>query len=339
MGLLEGASSFGFDLDAESDAAGGWGFLGGAPVPLRRRIREEVARRAQQNGAPLNCDFPLSPGSRGPFERLRRIRTLRDFPAMLASCDGPNAFNRRFHAEHVETGAFAALQPGGAPGALADLVDPKGWIGVYAVAPFVMLIDHERLDGRPVPRRWSDLVDPVYRGEVVFGGWRPEGETRFHSVNTFFLVSMRRRLGLAGLKALLRNVPTLMHSAQMPRFAATSASVGSVYVLPWLLAQLCPRRSMTQVVWPEDGALAYPLWLTVQAHRQRELQPLVDLFYGADLAGYLNDNLYPALSPQSQPQIPASGVSWLGWDYLRSRHAAADHKAARAAFAEIVPCG
>ena len=92
------------------------------------------------------------------------------------------------------------------------------------------------------------------------------------------------------------------------------------------------------MIWPEEGALAYPLWLTVQAHRRAIFEPLIDLFYGAELAGYLNDNLYPSLSPHARPHIPPGGVTWLGWDYVRSRCAAADQKAARAAFAEIVPC-
>jgi ABC-type Fe3+ transport system substrate-binding protein len=336
MGFVDGASAF--DLDAESGAARGWDFLGGAPVPLRRRLREDVAQSLCQRGAPLACAFPLGQGGRGPFERLRQIRTLRDYPGMLVSCEGANAFNRRFHSNHVETGGFAGFQPANAPPELAGLVDPKGWIGVYAVAPFVLLIDRERLNGKPTPRRWSDLADPIYRGDIVFGGWRPEGATRFAAVNTFFLVNMLRRLGLSGLKAALANAATPMHSAQMPRLAGTSASPGGVYVLPWLLAELCPRRALTEVVWPEDGALAYPLWLTVQARRRAELAPLIDLFYGAELAAYLDDNLYPSLSPRGRAQIPRGGFYWVGWDYLRSRHAAADQKAARAAFAEIVAC-
>ena len=343
MGFLEGAARYVFDVDAMNGSPRGLDFLGSVPVPLRRHVREDVARTVARvsaaGGAPLKCAFPMGQGGRGPFERLRHIRSLAEFPGLLVSCDGGGAFNRRFHREHVETGAFAGCQPDGVAPQLRPLIDPKGWIGVFAVAPFVMLIDHARLEGRPAPRRWSDLTDPVYRGQVVFGGWRPEGERRFRVVNGFFLVNMMRRLGLAGLRAVLANVPTLIHSAEMPRLAGTRASAGGVYVLPWFLADLCPRRAATEVVWPQDGALAYPLWLTVQAARRRELAPLIDHFYGADLSAYFNRNLYPSLAPDAPLSLPQGGLAWLGWDYVRSRQAAADLKVARAVFAEIVPCG
>ena len=342
MGFVDRAERCVFDLDPESGAPHGWDFLGSVPVPLRNRVREAVAQTAPRcldtGGAPLKCAFPLGQGGRGPFERLRHIRALDDFPGMPVSCDGGNAFNRRFHRTHVEAGAFSGCQPDGAPPEMSQLLDPEGWMGVFAVAPFVMLIDRERLDGKPTPRRWSDLADPLYRGEVVFGGWKPEGERRFRSVSEFFLLSMLRRFSVEGLGRILANVPTLVHSAQMPRLAGTGASVGGVYVAPWFLADLCPRRAMTEGVWPEDGALAYPLWLTVQADRRRALQPLIDLFYGNELAAYLAENLYPPLAPCGRDAIPRGGLTWLGWDYLRSRHAASYLKAARAAFLEFVPC-
>ena len=90
-------------------------------------------------------------------------------------------------------------------------------------------------------------------------------------------------------------MPLLLHSAQMPRLAGTDASPGGIYIAPWSMADMCPRRKVTEVVWPEDGALAYPLWLTVKASHRKALDPLLRYFYGAELGRYLNANRYPAL--------------------------------------------
>ena len=118
------------------------------------------------------------------MDRLRFIRRLADFPHMLVSAEHGNAFNRRFFERHVMGGAFTSGQPDGVASAFADcgLVDERGWIGTYAVAPFVFLIDHARLDGRPAPRRWADLLDPIYRDMVVFSGWRREGRATVQRV-------------------------------------------------------------------------------------------------------------------------------------------------------------
>lgn len=329
------------DAGREVGEARGLDLLGTVPVPLRHRVRDGVAdllmRLRDGGNPPLKCCFPLGQGGRSPFDRLRFIRSLGEFPDMLVSCEHGNAFNRRFYRAHVANGAFSACQPADPAPVFVDagLIDPEGWIGVFAVAPFVLLIDHERLDGRPVPRGWADLMDPLYRDLVVFSGWRREGERRYRQVNTFFLLFMALRFGLDGLERMLRNVPALLHSAQMPRRAGTAASPGGIYVLPWSLADLCPRQAATEVVWPEEGALAYPLWLTVKRAHALRLEALVRHFYGPELADYLDHNRYPALRAGEEPAVPhGARLTWLGWDAVRDPAIARTIQAVRHCFLE-----
>lgn len=332
------AQPFG-DATLGRGAAEGWAFLGSVPVPLRQWVRDDVAevlnRHQAQGGPASRCCFPMGQGGPGPFQRLRFIRAFDAYPDMLVSADYSNAFNRRFHERHVEQGAFTGAQGAAAPVFTeSGLVDPKGWIGVFAVAPFVMLVDRRKLGGLPVPARWSDLLEPDYRGQVVFGGWRRDAGAPYRSFNKFFLLAMARAFGLDGVARLMRNVPALMHSAEMPRLAATNGSLGGIYVLPWALADLCPRRDDTLVVWPEDGALAYPLWLTAKADKQDELGHLLAYFHGARLGAYLNHNRYPALTPDL---APACGkLNWMGWDFVRHRGTARVLKAALSLFHEAM---
>jgi ABC-type Fe3+ transport system substrate-binding protein len=320
----------------------GWDFLGSCPAPLRMRMRDDLAdllrARATRGGERLKCCVPMGHGGRTPFERLRFIRDLDDFPKLLVSSDHGNAFNRAFHAEYVERGAFASLQPPGARKAFvkAGLIDPKGWIGVYAVAPFVLLVDNARLGGRPVPQSWADLADPVYRGEIAISGWRRPGEKVWRAYNQFFLLSLLRLLGENSLRDVLGNLAGLTHSAQMPRLAGTANSLAALYILPWSLADLCPRRDRTQVVWPREGALAFPLWLTAQAAHAKRIAPLADHFFTEKTARWLDHNLYPSLAPGAGGKMPL-GVSlyWPGWDFIRHRSTADEIKRACALFRDI----
>ena len=349
MGVLAAPTTIGLHISRPPGVFGdptasraqprGWDLLGNVPVPLRHLVRDGVAARVQplrrDGHAPLKCCFPMGQGGASPFQRLRYIRALDEFPHMLVSAEYGHCFNRAFHARHVEGGAFRAEQPNGVDAVFSEagLIDPKGWIGVFAVAPFVFLIDRARLGDLPVPRRWSDLADPIYAGQVVFGGWRRPGQSDYAGYNAFFLQAMAMELGLGGVARILANVPSLVHSAQMPRLAGTDASPGGIYVAPLSLADMCPRRHRTQLVWPEDGALAFPLWLTVKRSQRLTLAPLVDYFHGPDLARLLNANRYPALCPGQKPAMPAwAKLKWPGWDYLRHGDCAAELKAVRKLF-------
>lgn len=328
-------------LVAEAASPRGWDLLAGVPVPLRHRVRDGLAdvlaRHDRSTARPLACCFPAGPSGQRIFDRLRRVRALGEFPGMLVSADYGNAFNRRFHDRHVARGAFRAGQPGpvAAPFADCGLPDPEGVAAVFAVAPFVLLVDHRRLNGRPAPRRWGDLLDPLYRGQIAFGGWRRPGEARCAAFNRFFLLSMHRMFGAAGVRRLAGNVAELMHSAEMPRVAGSDASAAGVYVLPWSLADLCPRRRDTEVVWPEDGALAFPLWLTVKDAERERLDVLVRYFLGPELGRTLAANRYPPLCPDLPAALPPGArLSWLGWDTVRARGTADALRAACAAFFE-----
>lgn len=324
--------------------ARGWDLLGNVPVPLRQHVQggvaQVVADHRAAGGARWRCCFPMGQGGRTPFERLRFIRAVDDFPHVLVSAEHGNAFNRRFQRDHLRRDTFTAAQvpPDQDAFTRAGLIDPAGIIGVFAVAPFVFLVDHRRLNGVAAPASFADLADPAYRGQVVFGGWRRQGERRYSAYNKHFLLAIARALGWTGLRAVLANVATLIHSAQMPRLAGSDASPGGIYVLPWGLADMCPRRTYTQVIWPTDGALAYPLWLTVKNAQRRRLAALVDYFHGAALGTYLNHNRYPALAPGLAPVMPKGArLSWLGWDYVRHRSCADDIRRAVRLFEEEGP--
>ncbi len=332
------ARAFGDPASARA-AARGWDFLGSCPAPLRMKMRDDLAdflrTRSLRGGEKLKCCMPMGHGGRTPFERLRYVRDLDDFPRMLVSSDHGNAFNRAFHAEYVERGAFASLQPAGAARVFSEagLIDPRGWIGVYAVAPFVLLVDQARLGARPVPGSWADLADPVYRGEIAFSGWRREGDKYWRAYNQFFLLALSRLLGESALRGVLENLAGLTHSAQMPRLAGTANSLAGIYILPWALADLCPRRDRTQVVWPREGALAFPLWMTGQTAHAKRLAPLADYYFSEKTARWLDHNLYPSLAPGGAKKLPPGArLCWPGWDFIRHPSAAEEIKRACALF-------
>ena len=163
----------------------------------------------------------------------------------------------------------------------AGLVDPAGLFTVFAVIPWVFLIDHRKLGARPVPRRWEDLLDPVYHDQIVFGGWKRPSDGTYPDCNDFLLLTLYRRFGAAGLRAFAANTRAILHNTLAARLAGTNSEQGgAISILPWLQADICPRRDRTSVIWPEDGAMAMPIGFSVAAAQHARVQPLLDFICG-----------------------------------------------------------
>lgn len=310
-------------------------FLGRMPIPLRRPFKagldRTVAAHRTAGGERLACCF-LSGGEwYTPFDGLATAPGA--LPGMLVSI---------FHHDILAPGLLARYAPGPASrqppchpacGA-AGLPDPEGVFRLFAVIPFVFLVDEKRLGGRPAPRRWSDLLDPVWADDIVFGGWRPDERSPYEEYNSYLLWSLQHEFGAAGLQAFAANVRHLQHNIRTTTLSGSnSASVGAIAVLPWLQAELCPRRTRTRVVWPEDGALAMPLGYLVQAGAETRLRPLVDYLTGPGLGAVLARNCYPPANPAVACAFPdGARLKWPGWDYARGHDIAADSRRAARIF-------
>ena len=125
---------------------------------------------------------------------------------------------------------------------------------------------------------------------------------------------------VANVRAFAGNTRAILHNTVASRFAGTNhPQGGAISVMPWMQADICPRRDRTAVVWPEDGALVMPMGFSVASAKQPYVQPLLDFVCGDAYAKDLAHNRYPAVwadGPQALPE--GATLDWLGWDYTRT---------------------
>lgn len=294
-------------------------FLGRMPVPLRFGFAAGLLRAAAPAG--LQTCFLIGNEWYAPFDDLTRSEPGAGFPHMILSPFTRDMLSVAFQDRLRAMGHAGVPAPPVHPAAAAaGLVDPAGLFSVFGVIPWVFLVDHRKLAHRPVPRCWQDLLDPVHAAQIVFGGWRRPSDGAYPDCNDFLLLYLFRRFGAAGLLAFAANTRAIMHNTVAARLAGSgSEDGGAITILPWMQADMCPRRDRTSVIWPEDGAMTMPMGFTVDANRRRRMQPLLDFVCGAPFAAFLARNRYPAVwsgGPQGFP--PGARLDWLGWDYTRS---------------------
>jgi len=297
-------------------ALGSLDFLGRMPIPLRRPFRSGLERAT--SGHRLTWNFLMGGEWQAPFDRILTAGTLNDLPGMVVTHWAPDALSAHLLATYP--GECPVPGPLAGPCLEAGLADPLGVFTPFAVIPLVFLVDHTRLGDRPPPRCWSDLLGPLYRGEVVFGGWRPRDAVKFTDYNQLLLLGLFEDFGAEGLRAFAASVKTLRHNVVSSRTAGSGdPACGAVTILPWMQAAMAPRRGRVSVVWPEDGAMAMPVGFVSRPDRRERLRPIVDFLAGPDLAATLTHNCYPpALSAAVGAYPPGAKLKWLGWERIRS---------------------
>ena len=89
----------------------------------------------------------------------------------------------------AQKGLHQPYKPKGWDDIPSDLKDPDGLWWTVHVAHIGLLVNTEALDGRPIPRSFSDLLKPEYRGMVVYD------DPRIHGTAFTFIYGINEVLG------------------------------------------------------------------------------------------------------------------------------------------------
>lgn len=319
------------------DELGSLDLLGRMPIPLRRAFKsgidKTVVQHRKASDLSLKCCCLGGGEWYSPFDTLATEPDATRLPGMLVSTIYQDILSPSLlhhYAPNTQSRPMPAMHPACIE---AGLADPLGVFRVFSAIPFVWLVDQRRLKGRKPPRVWADLFDPCWAGDIVFGGWRPNTQVPYQDFNAYLLLSLFREYGAAGLEAFAANVRQLQHNVRTAtQTGSNSREVGTIAILPWLQAELCPRRDRTTVIWPEDGALVMPIGFMIQAEAEQRLSPLLDYLNGPDLGAVLGRNCYPSTHAAMQAFPEHARLKWLGWEFFHQQNFTAEQQQAAELF-------
>jgi ABC-type Fe3+ transport system substrate-binding protein len=277
---------------------------------VRDIYRKETGKRLLSNSPPYCSNDPEN-----IYSDIWKTSAIENFPDAVASDGFDDLFRKEFIEKLVSKGYFKSVWNTALnkPFENAGFSDPDGWYTVYAIIPFILFIDKNKLDGLPVPTRWSDLLEPQFKNKVIVTG--SEG----HPVD-LPLFYFYKEHGEEGLRRLAANTRAIWHAAQIAKTAGTSDPSGApVYVQSLFFAQCCPRTDATSIVWPEDGACTSPLYLLVKKSRMKELAAVTNYIIGPELGQKCALSGFLSLNPHVDNNLPENAsFKWLGWDYIKS---------------------
>jgi ABC-type Fe3+ transport system substrate-binding protein len=228
-------------------------------------------------------------------------------PEVLLSLGYENRFGRGFQVRDDHR----ALDVGRLRLAFREIssVDPNGRATMFAGTPYVMLVDRRILGPLPVPRRWSDLLKDEYRGEIA----SPGGAGGISSV---ILLHYHLHHGMGGLERFSRAVRSCSHGSRFAREASEGGVSAAISIVPWIFAR-CVQGVDLETVWPEEGAILSPMWISVREDASPPALELAEFVAGAGLGTRTRGFGCPWASDEA-PEILPAGVKldWCGWDLL-----------------------
>ncbi len=238
-------------------------------------------------------------------------------PLSLLPSDSATSGEKEFVERFVRSGLFESVLPAAVNPmhVQAGMIDPGRNYTVYGVTPYIFLVDTRRLGSLPVPRSWEELLEPMYRNEIVMCG---DGDDMADAV----VLNLYKEKGIEGLRRLAHNVKSIMHSSQMAKIAGSSdPDAAAVFIIPLFFAESTRRHDHVRVVWPEDGAAASPLYFLVKKKDKERLSELLS-FFTTGFASIKSASWFVPIGQTDLTGFPEGAkLKWIGWDYIvKKRH-------------------
>lgn len=244
------------------------------------------------------------------YPMLDHVSSADELPDIMLASDVNNFFHRPFQERFVGKGIFETFTPFTPNPYLekAGFADPSGNYTMYTANMLVMAVDTDRLGDNPVPTQWADLLDESFTDEIIM-----RGEDDFFC--NAIMLPFYKDHGFESIQMMARNIRSGKHPAEMVKLADKGGvDAASVYIMPYFFAKRI-KNPKVKLVWPEDGAIASPVFMMVRKSAKEKHRSLLNFLLSKETGELLVSRFFPSIHPEVENTLPEA-VKWLGWDFL-----------------------
>ena len=297
-------------------------FLGYIYCPAKEvfsdKIKKFIELKKDEEGKNIKAVVPMGSCGKDEYFNVNKIKDINKFPSVITGAGFAEFFEEEFTQRFVDGGYFEDL------GYTKDLnntyeglnlTDPKGAYNIYSSFPYVLLVDERKLNNRPIPLSWKEILDKKYEKSIAVGHTEED-------INEIVLLYIYKNFGEEGIKALARNINTPMGTIEMAKAAGTNQqSENAIYIMPYFFAKAAPKKDYLKIIWPKEGGLLCPLYVMVKKDRENKLDEIINYLYSYDLGQELADKYFPHINNNVNNKIPNEGkLQWLGWDFIHEKN-------------------
>jgi len=194
-----------------------------------------------------------------------------------------------------------------------DLRDADNVYAVIGVVPALMAVNKAALNGRPMPKRWSDLFTKEFENTLALP---------FKDLDLFnaLLLNVYKLFGDEGIQKLAKACTSFLHPAQMVKeHRSSEENEPAVYIAPYFFSTMIRGDSPLSVVWPEDGAVLAPIFMIAKKATYEKTKAFTEFFLSKEAGTVLSQNGYfPSTNPDVDNKLSKDKkFLWIGWDFLK----------------------
>jgi ABC-type Fe3+ transport system substrate-binding protein len=292
-------------------------FLGQVHCPLKDRFSrawEEFQEQYNRTHAvPLRGVSPMGSCGTDIYYNISTVETEAKFPSVVTDSGYEEFFTGNFLESPEKLAWFKACPLPDPVNPLfknLDLRDPRGIFSIFGAMPYVLLVNHQRLKGRPVPRCIGDLTKADYAGSVGVD-FAPD------DIIELLLTEIEKEQGEQGIRALAHNIGFAGRAPEMASDAVSNREGCCVYLISWFFVHAVPKRDYLEILWPEDGALFNPLYALFKKGETESRRACREFLFGPELGRTMAEGWFVHIHPDVPHPVPeGAAFRWVGWDYL-----------------------
>lgn len=194
-----------------------------------------------------------------------------------------------------------------------SLKDPSGDYSMLGVVPAVFVVNTKELGDRPMPRTWTDILDPMFEGSISL----PVSD--FDLFNAI-LIHLHKEYGPEACLKLGKSLVSSMHPTQMLKSEKKNARVKpAVSIMPYFFTKMALPGSVLEAVWPEDGAIISPIFMLTKKSKKQEVEPIAKMFASKEVGEIMaHKGLFPSVRSDIDNRLLNNKFKWIGWDYINN---------------------
>ncbi len=258
-------------------------------LSLAQKVCDAFSRKNLGIVCELNRD-----GSGRIFQKV-----MQEAGANLAIADVVHTSDISHFLDFKAKGMLVKYRPAGAERFRPDFRDRDGFYTVLRGTPYVMAINTQKVPKAEAPRRWTDLLDPRWKGKLV------HAHPGYSGVVVTGMTGILGALGWDYYAALAKNEPLIVQSAEDPPMKVAGGEAWIGVAGEYNFYRAAKKGNPIEIIFPEEGVpfVSSATAILARAPHPNAARVFTDWLFGKEAQQLMaDDGLYVPNEEVSYPQ-------------------------------------